>query len=110
MPTIWEGAALSLRGPPRVVSAPPPLRAIEKLRRRQIERLDDLQPVSDCAGRWMERDRPSSSSRSAGLAKVETRRVPSPKLLKSLAGATGLEPATSGVTGHLSARIRKLFQ
>jgi hypothetical protein len=58
------------------------------------------QSASDCAGRWMERDRPSSSSRSAGLAKVETRWVPSPNLLKSLAGATGLEPAISGVTGR----------
>jgi hypothetical protein len=60
---------------PLTCSAPaknaPPLRAVVKLRRRQLERLDDLQSVSDCAGRWMERDRPTSSSRSAGLAKVE---------------------------------------
>jgi hypothetical protein len=40
------------------------------------------------------------SSRSAGLFKVETRTVPSGNPLKSLAGATGLEPATSGVTGR----------
>jgi hypothetical protein len=58
------------------------------------------QSSSDCAERWMERDRPSSSSRSAGLAKVKTRSVPSANLLKSLAGATGLEPPTSGVTGR----------
>jgi hypothetical protein len=43
---------------------------------------------------------PSVYSRGAGLAKVETRSVPSANLLKSLAGATGLEPATSGVTGR----------
>jgi hypothetical protein len=45
---------------------------------------------------------PREPLRSAGLAKVETRRVPSPNLLKSLAGATGLEPAASGVTGRRS--------
>jgi hypothetical protein len=59
--------------------------------------------------------RPLAQSRSrrkqgAGLVKVETQTVPSANPLKLLAGATGLEPATSGVTGHLSAGIPKLFQ
>jgi hypothetical protein len=66
----------------------------------------NLRSVSDGAGRWTARDRPGPvlcSPRhlaSAGLAKVETRSVPSANLLKSLAGAMGLEPATSGVTGR----------
>jgi hypothetical protein len=40
------------------------------------------------------------SSRGAGLVQVEAQTVPPANLLKLLAGATGLEPATSGVTGR----------
>jgi hypothetical protein len=74
--------------------------ALQRGRARRCRR--KFWPINGARRPEGNRDNPANqlSSRSAGLVKVETQTVASANSLKLLAGATGLEPATSGVTGR----------